>query len=102
MIDSLEIIKVLDRIYNDLIDEEINYQFIPFSLEDINTLSNTDELRALKFMLSSTQSYGNYTNLAEIVKSIRDKKDYYLLLKYCTLRNHYLDKCVRTIFEEAL
>ena len=43
----MKIVKVLDRIYSDLIAEEVDYQYVPFSLEDINVLNNQDELRAL-------------------------------------------------------
>ena len=98
----MKIVKVLERIYSDLIAEEVDYQYVPFSLEDINVLNNQDELRALKFMLNTNQSYKTEMGLAETVKSIREKKDYYLLLRYCVLRNRCLSSCVNSIFEESL
>ena len=98
----MEIVKVLDRIYRDLTAGVIDYQYIPFSLVDINVLNSLDELRALKFMLNTNQSYKNEQTLAEAAHAIRERKDYYLLLRYCVLRNHCLSANVNAVFEEAL
>lgn len=96
----MKIIKILDRIYDDLNSGVCDPLHIPFSLDDITVLGDITELRSLKLAMYAGGCFDQVQDIISCIKQLQLRKDYYLLLQYCMLRNYALREPILSVFRE--
>lgn len=96
------ITQILDRIYS-LLKQGCFEWFCPMSEQDIKILSNREQLRSLKFLMSDSEPFNRSRSLNECADTIRKNgKDYKRLLEFCVLKNRYITEDVGYVFPDVV
>ena len=85
----MKIIKILDRIYDDLNSGVCDPLHIPFSLDDITVLGDITELRSLKLAMYAGGCFDQVQDIVSCIKQL-----------HCMLRNYALREPILSVFRE--
>lgn len=77
-----------------------NPQTVKFTLEELNTICDTSNLRELKLNVPFPVPFEKSTNIFDCHHRILSGDSIYRVLEFCILRNPYAKEAVRKVFRE--
>lgn len=77
-----------------------NPLYVQFTLDEINTIADVNELRRLKLLLPFPSNYEKVSDLFACTKKILDGEDGYRVLEFCVLKNKVLQPAVMQVFSK--
>lgn len=93
----MKVIEVLEEKKQQLLSTG-NPLAVVFTIDDINTLADVDELRMLKMSLPFPDTFERSSDLFECTRSIVDGDSYYRILEFCMLKNKVLQSPIKQVF----